>query len=105
MPYKSSNKNREYQRLWKRKQILRDKIEAVALLGGKCVNCGYSNNIAALQIDHIIPKKRRTACEPNQAGKVLRGKIPKEEVQLLCANCHAIKTYEKDRKTFSNYID
>ena len=33
------------------------------------------------------------------------GKIPINEVQLLCANCHAIKTYEEDRMQFSSYIN
>lgn len=104
MPYRDPEKIKSYQRLWKRKERFRHKEKAVELLGGKCLKCGYSDHLAALQIDHINPKKRKTPGDPNQATKLIRGHIKLEDVQLLCANCHAIKTYDEDRFLFNQYI-
>ena len=64
------------------------------------MQCGF-DNIRALQLDHIIAIKRpdhSTRGIDTGSGlwrKVASGKMPKEEVQLLCANCHSIKTYEE----------
>jgi len=63
-----------------------------------CANCGYNENYAALQFDHIIPeplgsrKKRRTNLPQsmNDAKKFIND----SNIQVLCANCHCIKTRE-----------
>lgn len=99
MPYKDEDKNRKYQREWRRRQSVKDKEEVVKLLGGKCNKCGYCENINALQIDHIVPRRKVGGTEGENGTRMLRfiirGKIDIENLQLLCANCHAIKTYEE----------
>ena len=106
MAYKDLEARKRYARLWKREQRRRAKIKAVAMLGGSCKRCGYSTHVAALEIDHLVLKRRNLpSTGGNQATKVANGKIPINEVQLLCANCHAIKTYEEDRMQFSSYIN
>ena len=106
MPYKDSEKRKKYQREWRRDQTARNKTIAVRMLGGKCVRCGYNENIAALEIDHKILKRRKLSdTAPNQATRVVNGRIKLKDVQLLCANCHAIKTYEEDRKKFGHYLN
>lgn len=84
----------------KRRKIAHD------LLGGKCRNCGYKEHIQALQIDHIEPelRERDTWNSYKVVSKLARGIIGTEGLQLLCANCHAIKTFE-DRKKFKSFKD
>ena len=75
---------------------------ALSLLGMRCVKCGYED-IRALHIDHINPvlrksnkdkKHKDTATDVLNAYK--RGLSLENEFQVLCANCHYIKTfYEK----------
>lgn len=93
-------------RVYGRKYDLQRKQKVIEILGGKCVKCGYKEHQAALQIDHIIPLRRKTKGMGVGGNKncraVLKGHI--ENVQLLCANCHAIKTYEERvlKETVSN---
>jgi 5-methylcytosine-specific restriction endonuclease McrA len=69
---------------------------AIMAMGGKCVRCGFDIE-DALQIDHIIPiGQRRKGADVTYAllNSVIDGTAV--NVQLLCANCHAIKTRRED---------
>lgn len=107
MAYKDIEKQREFQRLWKRNQNARHRSKAIEILGGKCRICGITDT-RVLQIEHIEPilrprgseKSRNTGIESARA--VVLGKVTDKEVQLICANCHCIKTYE-DRKKYKNW--
>lgn len=70
--------------------------EALQLLGGRCVRCGFDDE-RALQIDHIdagnhvlCPGGRKYRYAVHRS--VIDGTA--SNLQLLCANCHAIKTLE-----------
>jgi 5-methylcytosine-specific restriction endonuclease McrA len=71
-------------------------------MGGKCSHCGI-NDIRVLQIDHIVPLRRRTNgldrkdADTTLSMRIIRGN--RDNVQVLCANCHLIKTLE-DRKRY-----
>lgn len=91
--------NPEKQRMELEKDVLRRGL-LIQALGGKCVKCGYDMDLRALQLDHI-----------NNDGKDDRRRIGSkihryylknlEEaarvIQILCANCHAIKSWEYQR--------
>jgi len=68
---------------------------AIEHLGGKCAHCG-NDDYRVLEFDHIVPlaetgEKRERG---NQiAGIILAEPAPHPRFQLLCANCHKIKTY------------
>lgn len=75
------------------------RLQAIALLGGVCTVCGYSDT-RALQIDHVFgdghlerPAKRTQPGPASVYIAVIRQKEP-GRYQLLCANCHVIKTRE-----------
>lgn len=108
MPYKDINKKREWQRNWNAKKRVQWKKEAINKLGGSCVRCGYSESTHALHIDHIKPQlyNRKQYNRYNSGGglhrEIARGNITLDNLQLLCANCHMIKTYEEDRKYFKS---
>lgn len=74
------------------------KQKAVNYLGGKCVKCGYNQNIEALDFDHINPSTKKL--EPSI---MLRGRKWEEVIseldkcQILCAICHRIKTSQEQK--------
>lgn len=107
MTYKDPDKQRDFQRAWARQRRFLRKQKVVALLGGQCARCGYKDHIEALQVDHILPTCRTRAERFKTTGhveykKILDGVVSIGDVQLLCANCHAIKTFG-DRVVFKNY--
>jgi len=98
-------KRNECQRRSQRVQRLKRKERAFELLGGKCAHCGYNENIVALQIDHIEPQlapRDKSWGSFRIINGLARGTMTIDGLQLLCANCHAIKTYE-DRVKFACY--
>lgn len=108
MAYKDKEKQKAFQRVWKREQNLKAKLKAVEMLGGKCSaeDCEVTD-FRCLHIDHINPVLRKTSGVTsgiNNSYLVTRGKLTTQEVQLLCANHHAIKTYDVDRLLFDNYL-
>jgi 5-methylcytosine-specific restriction endonuclease McrA len=71
-------------------------------LASGCAFCGYAKNAAALQFDHINPVKRKKGKEVPQNMSDAKKLISDSNVQVLCANCHCIKTREnKDYKARS----
>ena len=67
---------------------LANKQRAVQMLGGRCIVCGYSKCLAALDFHHKDPK-----IKTGQMGQMIRRAwhvLEKELVNcvLLCANCH-----------------
>lgn len=76
-----NQRNREY------------RLCAIKALGGKCVQCGFSNPLA-LEFDYKLCRGKRPERAIHGAKlycAVIRGENP--GVQLLCCNCHAIKTH------------
>jgi len=73
------------------------RIKVLDILGGKCVQCGFSDS-RALHVDHIHnngAKERRTISNEKIYRKILRmsKKDREAEYQLLCANCNIIKRF------------
>ena len=69
---------------------LKRKLEAIESHGGKCSNCGYSKNIAALDFHHKNPDEKEYQLDVRHFANTNPDKL-KEELDkciLLCANCH-----------------
>jgi len=61
-----------------------------------CAECGYNEHPVALQLDHIDPalgkhRRLRSSGWDDLSWSDLEEELTK--CQVLCANCHAIKTY------------
>lgn len=81
-----------YCREWSRKL----RLAAIAALGGHCVQCGISDE-RVLEFDHIKPILRRTNGHTQKDNRIDFRRIiegAEHGLQLLCANCHRIKTRE-----------
>ena len=60
-----------------------------------CAFCGYKENPVALHYDHIDPKEKSFTVSKGYKSKgmeALKNEIRK--CQVLCANCHAVKTFK-----------
>jgi len=63
------------------------------MLGGKCFHCGC-DDIRCLEIDHVIPVRGDHSCYGKTLYQSIVNKGKRDNLQVLCACCHAIKTYE-----------
>ena len=79
------------------------RMEAIELLGGVCVDCGYKKDLRALQFDHedsstkvfkISSMLSSQRTKPGEDGSFLKPSLRVElaKCMLRCANCHAIKS-------------
>lgn len=107
MPYKDIEKQRKFDRLWKRNKRVRSRLKVIDLLGGKCIDCSNSD-FRVLEIDHIEPIKRDRSIKTKlDSGALLTrgllsGKYKMSSVKLRCANCHKIKTFQ-ERVKYKNW--
>jgi 5-methylcytosine-specific restriction endonuclease McrA len=70
-----------------------------------CAKCGYNGHFAGLEFDHIVAVKgglKRSGIKRTKAS--LAKLIQDDNIQVLCATCHRIKTwengdYKKDTET------
>ena len=72
------------------------RLEILVLLGGVCTRCGFSDR-RALEVDHVYGggKLGRLGGQIDGSPQTIRiVKSHPDQFQLLCANCHKIKTYE-----------
>ena len=72
----------------------KSKLALLEILGTmQCAKCGYFADWRALEIDHKYGKAH--GIDPNRSTKYYLDNpdIAYEELQILCANCHRVKTW------------
>lgn len=74
----------------------RDWLAAYKIQHG-CVDCGYREHSAALQLDHEGAKTISIADARSSIAR-LKTEIERGQCKVRCANCHAIKTWERKQK-------
>jgi hypothetical protein len=68
----------------------RTKAAAIRVLGGCCVDCGWSGHQAGFQFHHVADDKDFTIGDvANRSWKVILRELKK--CVLLCAICHAVR--------------
>lgn len=108
MPYKDIEKQREAQKQWARrnrnitnkhrKAHQRKNRERVRRIkeSSPCSDCGNCFHFAAMQFDHVRGDKKGDVAgmvSRNRSWDSVKAEIGKCE--LVCANCHAVRTYER----------
>jgi 5-methylcytosine-specific restriction endonuclease McrA len=68
------------------------KAEGRAILGDKCAHCGYDAVPEILEFDHIDPLEKTLELTEQWSCSRVRWLAEIDKCQLLCPNCHAIKT-------------
>ena len=82
---RNDNETRKHQKTILRRNM---KLQAVKLLGGKCIRCGYNKCVDALEFHHKDPEVKEFKLG---SGNTLSWKEYKNEAlkcMLLCSNCH-----------------
>lgn len=82
----------------------RTRVEIINLLGDKCVDCGYSEDYRALQIDHINGDGHleEGRSRPTYYKKVLANP---DKYALRCANCNRLKQlFNEEFRQRSSYV-
>lgn len=70
-----------------------------------CSKCGYNSHFAALEFDHIVAVKSGTKRSGIKRTKASLQKIINDpNIQVLCAVCHRIKTWENGDYKKDDYI-
>jgi 5-methylcytosine-specific restriction endonuclease McrA len=103
MPY-----TREQRREVQRRSRVKMRGMAIDALGGCCIECGIADH-RVLEFDHVTPIQWRTNGKVKMNGQqntntinamVKTGEDPAAVYQLLCANCHKIKTADNQDYEF-----
>jgi 5-methylcytosine-specific restriction endonuclease McrA len=86
---------REYAR--KQRVRLRHDVNRAKIERG-CAKCGYNHHAQALQFDHVVPSREQKSNKKKRGSAVqthadLRRVLADPNIQVICANCHCIKTY------------
>jgi hypothetical protein len=67
-----------------------------------CICCGYKKHASALDFDHIDPNLKLRDIAKMHTTSIGKLKIEMKKCQVLCANCHRIKTH--DFEAFSQML-
>jgi hypothetical protein len=108
MAYADKDRQREYHKQWIRKN--QDKYQAWAKalraknteyliayrLEHGCKDCGYRTNVDALQFDHVRGPKLGSPGNFYATTSFMLREI--EKCEVVCANCHAIRTGKRRRE-------
>jgi hypothetical protein len=57
-----------------------------------CVDCGYKEHFVALEFDHVKGEKSFNVCN---SKSITQAQKEIEKCDVRCANCHAIRTWER----------
>jgi hypothetical protein len=70
------------------------KRKLIDRLGGKCIDCGYSAHLSALDFDHVDPSKKSFGIGTGWNSRT-ESQLTHEADKCVvrCANCHRIKTH------------
>jgi len=72
----------------KRRRVIKRKLVEEA--GGRCIICGYSRWLGALQFHHVEPgSKEFHLAHRGHSRAIAKSRAEMQKCVLLCANCHA----------------
>lgn len=91
-PFKNRKAYTAYKATLQAERLVR-KRKLVDELGGKCVDCGYSAHLAALDFDHVDPKTKSFNIGQKLSNSPYYELLEEaRKCVIRCANCHRIKT-------------
>ncbi len=87
-----------------RRNILRPMLRNLLkeLKTSPCVDCGQSHNPWIMQFDHLRDKKFNIAHAVRAGVSELKLREEISKCELVCANCHAERTYRRRQRSSAN---
>lgn len=88
-----------------KRRAIKAQVNAVARakkMESGCVDCGYKAHHVALDFDHITDGKVRDVC---QAMNLTQLYSEMEKCEVVCSNCHRIRTYNRMKAARSAMMD
>lgn len=84
----------------------RRKLKLIELKGGKCENCGYDKNIAALEFHHNDSSQKEFSLDARKLSNSKWEILLKEanKCSLLCSNCHRELHNPEYNKSYINNL-
>lgn len=83
---------------WVKRRSHERKDMLIKLKGGKCMDCGFAGHPAALDFDHRNPfEKYLPIARLLNGAKMAKLMEEVEKCDLVCANCHRIRTWVTGR--------
>jgi hypothetical protein len=84
-------------RKWRGYQEARALVDQIKVERG-CADCGYRTHPAALDFDHLPgTEKHTTVANLIAFGQTAKIMAEIEKCEVVCANCHRIRTHERQR--------
>lgn len=79
-------------------RIRNRKVKLILEMGGKCSNCEYDKNIAALDLHHVNPSEKKH--HPSRSLRLNEETTKKEfnKCIILCSSCHQIHHHSEIKK-------
>jgi hypothetical protein len=96
MAYKDKNKRRQNDREKKRRYREERKALLVAYKGGICQDCKHVYPLCVYEFDHLKDKSFVVGTEM-LLHTIEELKIEVDKCDLVCSNCHQIRTQERAR--------
>lgn len=87
-------KNQTAKQTYHREKARQRKRDIVAILGGKCIHCGYNEHIAGLEAHHVDPSQKEFSITQNINTSWERILKELEKCVLLCSICHNIEHWD-----------
>ena len=88
--------NVEYMRVYMLNRYHKRRNEAILELGGHCRECGTTER---LELDHKDPAKKQFSLSRAWSVSEVRFREELAKCQLLCVDCHAIKSILESGRT------
>jgi hypothetical protein len=88
---KCKETNKKYQRYLQQKERgIINKMKIFLSRGGKCEECGYNKNLAAIDFHHVDPSNKSFQIDLRVFANSSLERILKEieKCVMICANCH-----------------
>lgn len=90
MPYANKEKQKAFQRKWKRNR----KEGLQKLKSGPCTDCNQTFPPVAMEWDHISNNKFLAVSKMSQYS-LERSRKEIAKCELVCSNCHKIRTWNR----------
>ena len=106
--YKNNKVDKKCIKCWKIYSVKRNseiKLKCLEYKGGKCIHCGYSKYIGAIDFHHIDPRKKDFRLSKNQKSFGDSHKKELDKCIALCSNCHRKEHYRLNKLTKEKRIE